>query len=92
MRHGLYAIRDKCAAAFLPPFSLPMDAMAVREFARAANMDDHKFGTNAEDFSLYKLGHYEDDSGVIAPFPEPQFLIAAIQCKKPKADPEEGSK
>lgn len=81
MRHGLYSVRDKCASAFLPPFCLPMDAMAVREFQRAARMEDHKFHVNPEDYSLYKLGHFDDESGLLIPFTEPQFLIAAIQCQ-----------
>lgn len=80
MRHGLYAVRDKCARAFLPPFCLPQDEMAVREFAHACSMPDHKFHVHARDFSLYKVAEYDDDSGVVTPHSEPFFLIAASQC------------
>lgn len=92
MKHGLFAVRDKCAKAFLPPFCLPSEAMAMREFAAAANMADHKFRIHASDFSLYKVADYDDVSGLVTGMSEPFFLCSALQFQEPsapKADQEE---
>jgi len=83
VRHGLFSVRDRAAAAFLPPFVLHSDAMAIREFGHAARIPDHKFCLHPQDFSLYKLGHYDDETGLLIAFPEPQFLASAVQMELP---------
>lgn len=82
MVHGLYSVRDKVADAYIPPFLLQSDAMAVREFAAACNMPDHKFGVHSEDYSLFKVGTFDDVTGIITPFVEPLFLMAARNAVK----------
>lgn len=80
MVHGLYCVRDKVADAFIPPFLLPTDGMAVREFTHACQLPDHKFGIHADDYSLFKVGSFDDVTGVVTAFVEPLFLIAARNC------------
>lgn len=77
MRHGLFAVKDKAADAFLPPFCLPTESMAIREFLHAAKIPDHKFCVHPFDYSLYKLGYFNDATGQLEPMPEPMFLVSA---------------
>lgn len=81
MNHGLYCVRDKAADAFLPPFTLPSDNMAVREFYHCALMPDHRFCIHARDFSLYKVGYFDDCTGKVVSFLEPEHMVQAIFAK-----------
>ena len=41
MIHNVYSVYDSAAAAYLPPFILPREEMAIRSFSVAACSDDH---------------------------------------------------
>jgi len=77
MVHGMFAVKDKAADAFISPFFLPTDSMAIREFTYAAKDGTHKFCIHPHDYSLYKLGTFDDSNGKVSAFVEPLFLIAA---------------
>lgn len=63
MKHNVYAIYDSAAKAFLPPFHLPRDEMAQRAFADCVNSPSHNFAAHSEDYTLYKIAHFDDDTG-----------------------------
>lgn len=67
MIYDCFAIHDEKAEAFLPPFILPNEAMAKRVFADCINSDTHQFGQNPADYTLFRLGQFDDNSG--------QFLL-----------------
>lgn len=60
-----YSIFDVKAKAFLPPFFLQAQAMAVRAFADCVNDKAHAFGRNPHDYSLFHVGVFDDESGVL---------------------------
>lgn len=76
--HGVYAVLDKASAAFLPLFLLPTDNVAIREFLTLAQQKDHQFCIHAKDYSLYRLGSWDDNTGMLTVFKEPQFVIGAL--------------
>lgn len=82
MKLHLFSVRDAKAEAFIPPFVLPNEAMAVREFTGCVNDRQHAFSRNAEDYSLYEVGTFDDQTGVITRPNEPRFIVKAIQCRK----------
>lgn len=63
MIYDLFAIYDDKAEAFLPPFILPNENMAKRVFADCVNSDAHQFGQNPGDYTLFRLGQFDDSSG-----------------------------
>lgn len=63
MIYDVFSIHDEKAAAFLPPFILPNEQMAKRVFADCINSDDHQFGKNPADYTLFRLGQFDDASG-----------------------------
>jgi len=67
MIHKIFAIYDEKAKAYLPPFFLPESGMAIRSFKDCINSNDHQFGKNPEDYTLFTLGHYNDASASIDP-------------------------
>lgn len=62
MIHNIFTIYDEKAAAYLPPFFLPTDGMAIRTFSSCINSPDHQFGAHPQDYTLFKLGQYDDNT------------------------------
>lgn len=67
MIYDVFAVHDSKAEAYLPPFILPNSAMAKRVFADCINSNSHQFGANPPDYTLFRLGQFDDSSG--------QFLL-----------------
>lgn len=74
---GIFAVRDRAADAFLPPFTMNTESMAIREFMQLCQNPDHPFKKFPTDYSLYKLGHFNDHSGNVEALKEPYFLCSA---------------
>jgi len=64
MKLTLFAIHDVKAECFSKPFLEPLDAIAVRAFTDCVNSDNHQFGANPQDYTLFKLGEYDDSKGM----------------------------
>lgn len=67
MIYEVFSVFDEKADAFLPPFILPRIAQAKRVFADCVNSDDHQFGAHPSDYTLFRLGQFDDAAG--------QFLL-----------------
>jgi len=65
MKLCIYSVLDNKAQAFLAPFFMSNDAVALRAFADAANDPTHQFFKNPNDYCLYRIGAFFDDTGVI---------------------------
>lgn len=76
--HKIFTVYDIKAEAYLPPFFLHAEGMAVRVFANAINDPGHQFGANPTDYSLFQLGEYDDNSGVITAT-EPKFMHQGLE-------------
>lgn len=63
MIYDVFSIFDDKAEAFLPPFILPNENMAKRVFADCVNSDTHQFGANPADYTLFRLGQFDDAAG-----------------------------
>jgi len=63
MNHRIFSVFDDKAKAFLPPFILPVEAMAVRVFSDMCNSDSHQFGAHPADYTLFDLGEFDDCLG-----------------------------
>lgn len=77
MLHGVYSVRDRAVACFLPPFFMPADGAAIRSFLEAASDAQHQFAKHKEDYSLWKLATWDDASGRFENLQDPVFLVGA---------------
>lgn len=59
----IVAIKDTAVQAFMRPVFVPHAGGAIREFADAVNNAEHDFSKHPEDYELYELGEFLDDSG-----------------------------
>ena len=61
----MFCVYDNKAEAYLNPFFLPMKAMAIREFQNCVNDENHAFGRNPADYTLFMIGVWDGDSGKV---------------------------
>lgn len=63
MKQNVYAIHDGAAGAYLNPIYQHTDGMMIRMFRNAVNDNTHAFGQNPSDYTLFKIGSYDDETG-----------------------------
>ncbi len=67
MRLNTYTIFDTAAGAYMRPFFLQADSQAIRSFKDIALDKDHAVGQHPEDYSLVRVGTFDDQTGLIHP-------------------------
>lgn len=75
MKLRVYSVRDIKADAFAPPFFLGRDEVAARSFSDAIHDPKHPMASHPEDYELYCLGDFDDETGRIEPAQNPIFLV-----------------
>lgn len=78
---NIFAIFDKKAVSYLAPFYFPQKGQAIRAFEDSINDTNSVFNKHPEDYALYKLGEYDDQSGIIKST-QPEFIEEALNLKK----------
>lgn len=63
----ILAVYDKKTGLYDRPFTARHVNDALRDLAILKQDDQTKFGKNPEDFELFQLGTYEDETGAIQP-------------------------
>lgn len=85
MKMCLYSVLDVKAKAFISPFSLPNDSMALRAFGDCVQDASHMFSKHPQDYMLYRIGSFETDTGVLEAGKE--LLTEAVLLKPVSAVP-----
>jgi len=84
MQHKVYSIRDAKAEVFNLPFFKKTHGEAERDFVTLTNDDKSTVFKFPDDFDLYYVGTYDDETGKILTLDTPQHIVKAIQCVKPR--------
>lgn len=63
MIYSMYSIRDAVLDAFEVPWCALSDALAQRTFVNLLNDADSPYSRNKEDFSLWRVGHFDTENG-----------------------------
>ena len=79
MRLMVYTIYDTAAKAYMRPFFLQSDGQAIRSFSDLALDADHEVGRHPEDYSLYRIGFFDDNTAEIFP-DQKECLITAQEA------------
>lgn len=80
MEYRVYTIRDNKADAYLQPFFMPNYEVAARAISDCVGDVSHNFHVHAQDFALYELGTFDDQTGEITSQPA-THLINLIDLK-----------
>jgi len=78
---NIFAVFDKKAVSYLQPFYFTQKGQAIRSFEDAVNDPQTSFNKHPEDYSLFKLGEFDDQSGIIKST-NPEFIEEALNLKK----------
>lgn len=74
MKISMYSIYDKKVTMYLPPFYARTDGEALRH-ARDFIVDaGSPLGKHAEDYDLFHVGYFDDESGLVGDSPN-NFLV-----------------
>jgi hypothetical protein len=74
MKQGLYAIFDRASGVYDGPLRGQADGVVIRQFCDLAVGDDHPVAQHPEDYTLFKIGEFNDGTGELEPM-VPEKLI-----------------
>jgi hypothetical protein len=76
MKKVYYAVFDSKAEMYSQPFLEIKDGTAIRAVQDIViNNKDHAFAKHPSDFSLHRLGDFDENTGVITGKDKPQKII-----------------
>lgn len=82
MKFLIFSVYDDKAKTFLPPFFLLNNAVAVRAFGDCVNTPGHAWNMNPADYSLFRVGVWHSDTGVVEAEATFECLVLGLQCKR----------
>lgn len=65
MKHNMYSVYDAKSESYTLPFFDHAQGRALRTFADCVQDPEHQFGKHPEDYTLFDVGTYDDDTGTI---------------------------
>lgn len=74
---NVYSFYDSKAKTYHTPFFLKQDGQAIRAFLDLVNNPQTDIAKYPEDFSLFKLGQFDDETGCIYPDEKVPCLVRA---------------
>ena len=77
MRVFVYVIRDSVSQVYDRPMCARSEGEMVRSFSDVAKDTSHPIGQHPEHYSLWNVGTYDDNSGMIEATP-PVHVVNAI--------------
>lgn len=85
MKLEMLAIWDDKAKAYMQPYFMLNKALGVRTFANAVNTAGAPLNVNAEDYTLFSIGTFDDSDGSVTLHPTgAELLVSARQVKAPQ--------
>lgn len=83
MKIIICSIYDIKVAAYQRPIFVPATGAATRMFTDEVNRADSEMNKHPEDYALYLLGHFEDETGKVTPVHgNPELLVQAATVIK----------
>lgn len=78
MRMNVYSIYDVASGAYMRPFFVQADAEAARMFSDIALDADHAIGKHPEDYSLFRVGTFDDNKAKLVG-EAPECIATALE-------------
>lgn len=76
-----FSIRDQKGEVFHPPFYKKTHGEAERDFKQLVSDGKSTVSQYPEDFDLYYVGEYDDQTGIFNSCDTPQHIVKAVQLK-----------
>jgi len=83
MRLIMCAVRDRAADAYARPMFVPSVGIAIRSFSDEVNRvaEDNPMNKHSDDFDLFELGEYDDETAKFIILDVPKQLAIGKQVK-----------
>jgi hypothetical protein len=83
MKQIICTVKDRAADAYGRPMFVPSVGVAIRSFSDEINRNnaDNQLFNHPDDFDLYELGEFDDNSGLFALHEQPKLLSLGKQVK-----------
>ena len=78
MKLNIYTIFDTASAAYMRPFFAQSDGQATRSFKDISLDASHEIGKHPEDYSLWRIGIFDDNTAKITP-EDKECLATALE-------------
>ena len=79
MKHSICAIRDSAIEAYMRPFTAQTPGQAHRLFVDEVRREGSEIGAHPEDYAIYHLADFDDNTGMITPIDPPKCIQRAIE-------------
>lgn len=76
----MYSVYDVKSKLYQVPFHSHNDGHAIRCFTDMVRHEKSHLSRYPEDFILFNVGSFDDESGVISPLSRPIQIIVASEC------------
>lgn len=84
MKLKVFSIFDDKAKAFVNPFFMPHNGLALRALSDVVQDKNTNISRHPGDFSLYILAEFDDNSGEFVSLERPEFLARALDYVEPE--------
>jgi len=85
MRMLVFCLRDSAAECYLEPKLARTRAEIIRSLGEAVRNADSDLGRHSEHFSLFEVGAWDSETGLVYSHGAPQLVINAWELKAPRA-------
>jgi len=78
----VYSVYDHKACCFSNPFVAPNNNVALRSFHQASTDENSEISKYPNDYSLFNLGSFNDETGALTPLNPIENLVTASSFKE----------
>lgn len=64
---NVYTVFDSASQCYMQPFFSQAPGLARRMFTDSVNDSNHPFNKHPDDYTLFHIGFYDDQTGLIEP-------------------------
>lgn len=71
----VFAVRDRAINAYMSPIAYTAEGQAIREFVDEVNRAESPLNKHPEDYDLYRLGTFDDNTARYTNEPEQPMMV-----------------
>jgi len=77
MKYAVCAVKDRAVNAYNRPIYVPTVGVAIRSFTDECNKTDSELNNHPEDYDLYEIGQWDDETAIYTPLEAPRVITRA---------------
>lgn len=79
MNLKVYSVYDDAVKSYMPPFFLKTKGEAARAWIKVVNDKSLRFHESPKDYTLFEIGEFNEDTGMITPHKAHESVGNAVQ-------------